>query len=69
MVKLPLGLNIIKGENKWNTSRHLTQRDYRTQLKKADVVSARHHASQLVRHLAQLETRVVSTRTNFTSFI
>ena len=29
--------------------------------KKVDVVSARHHASQLARHLVQLETRLVSS--------
>ncbi len=37
------------------------QENYRTQLKRADVASARHHASQLARHLVQLETRLVSS--------
>ena len=30
-------------------------------VKKADAASARHHASQLARHLVQLETRLVSS--------
>ena len=70
MEEIPLEINLnIKGEIRWNTLRHLTQRDYRTQLKKVDVASARHHASQLARHLAQLVTRAVSTRTNLTKII
>ena len=60
-----MGKEIVK----WNTLRHLTQRDYRTQLKKVDVASARHLARVLARHLVQLETRAVSTRTNLTNYI
>ena len=39
----------------------LNTRKLQNTVKKADVASARHHASQLARHLVQLETRLVSS--------